>query len=75
MLASLSEAEGSQVQFALQKGKWVYIRYMCVGGTVPARGGFGDPDFIQKSIQMVLRCNLSLIFQLSGFKPVPPTHV
>ena len=37
-------------------------------GTIQATARFQDSDFFRKAVKMVLRCILSVIFHLSGFK-------
>ena len=46
-----------------------------MGGTFPATAGLQDSDSSEKAREMVLRCILSVITHLSGFRlQAGPTH-
>ena len=41
---------------------------VCMGGTFQTTARFQDSDSFQKALKMVLRCILSVIFHLLGFR-------
>lgn len=50
--------------------------YKVMDGNFLATAGFGELEFFQKAVKMVLGCILSVTLYLSGFKLWPcPTHV